>query len=153
VTVVAHEVGHYKRNHIPQRMALSVLHTGVLFLLLSVFLQVDALYEAFYVDQPAVYTGLLFFGLLYTPVDLLLSLPLNAWSRRHEFEADRFAVDTAGQPETFIGALKQLAETNLAALTPHPLTVALEYSHPPLTERIDAIRDHAGRSAPEAAPA
>jgi STE24 endopeptidase len=153
VTVVAHEVGHYKRNHIPQRMAISVLHTGVLFLLLSVFLQVDALYEAFYVDQSAVYTGLLFFGLLYTPVDLLLSLPLNAWSRRHEFEADRFAVDTAGQPETFIGALKQLAETNLAALTPHPLTVALEYSHPPLTERIDAIRDHAGRPAPEAAPA
>ena len=143
VTVVAHEVGHYKRNHIPQRMAISVLHTGVLFLLLSVFLQVEGLYAAFYVDQTAVYTGILFFGLLYTPVDLLLSLPLSAWSRRHEYEADRYAIDTAGQPETFIRALKQLAESNLANLTPHPFTVALEYSHPPLIERIQAIRDHA----------
>jgi len=143
VTVVAHEVGHYKNNHIPQRMAISILHTGVLFLLLSVFLQVEGLYAAFYVDQMAVYTGILFFGLLYTPVDLLLSLPLNAWSRRHEYEADRFAVTTTGRPDTFIGALKQLAETNLANLTPHPFKVALEYSHPPLADRIRAIRAHA----------
>ncbi len=143
VTVVAHEVGHYKKNHIPQRMAISILHTGVLFLLLSVFLQVEGLYAAFYVDQMAVYTGILFFGLLYTPADLLLSLPLNAWSRRHEYEADRFAVETTGRPDTFIGALKQLAETNLANLTPHPFKVALEYSHPPLLDRIRAIRAHA----------
>ncbi|PSQ69777.1 MAG: peptidase M48, partial [Bacteroidetes bacterium QH_1_64_81] len=90
LSVVAHEMGHYKLHHIPQRIAISVVQTGVLFLLLSVFLQVDGLFQAFYVDQPAVYTGLLFFGLLYSPVELLLSIPLNAWSRRHEFQADRF---------------------------------------------------------------
>ena len=140
LTVVAHEMGHYKLNHIPQRIAISVIQTGVLFLLLSVFLQVEGLFEAFYVDQPAVYTGLLFFGLLYSPVDLLLSLPLNAWSRHHEFQADRFAVDTTGRGETLIDGLKGLAETNLSNLTPHPLTVTLDYSHPPLIERIDAIR-------------
>jgi len=140
LTVVAHEMGHYKLNHIPQRIAISVVQTGVLFLLLSVFLQVEGLFQAVYVDQPAVYTGLLFFGLLYSPVDLLLSLPLNAWSRRHEFQADRFAVETTGRGETLINGLKGLAETNLSNLTPHPLTVALDYSHPPLRERIDAIR-------------
>ncbi len=140
VAVVAHEMGHYKLNHIPQRIAISVIQTGVLFLLLSVFLQVEGLFQAFYVDQPAVYTGLLFFGLLYSPVDLLLSLPLNAWSRHHEFQADEFAVETTDAGAPLIGGLKGLAETNLANLTPHPLTVTLDYSHPPLVDRIDAIR-------------
>lgn len=143
LTVVAHEMGHYKLYHIPQRVAISVLETGVLFLLLSIFLSVDGLFSAFYVDQPAVYTGLLFFSLLYSPVDRLLSLPLNAWSRRHEYQADAYAVGTTGQDETLIQGLKTLAETNLANLTPHPLTVALDYSHPPLTERIAAIRQSA----------
>ena len=148
LTVVAHEMGHYKLHHIPQRIAISVVHTGALFLLLSIFLQVEGLFQAFYVDQPAVYTGLIFFGLLYSPADLLLSLPLNAWSRHHEFQADRFAVDTTARGETLISGLKGLAETNLSNLTPHPLTVALDYSHPPLIERIDAIR---AAPAPEAA--
>ena len=140
LAVVAHEMGHYKLHHIPQRIGISVIQTGVLFLLLSVFLQVEGLFQAFYVDQPAVYTGLLFFGLLFSPVELLLSLPLNAWSRRHEFQADGFAVDTTGQGESLIDGLKRLAETNLSNLTPHPLTVMLEYSHPPLLERIASIR-------------
>ncbi len=140
LAVVAHEMGHYKLHHIPQRIALSVVHTGVLFLLLSVFLQVEGLFEAFYVDQPSVYTGLLFFGLLYSPVDLLLSLPLNAWSRHHEFQADRFAAETTDRPEMLVSGLKRLAETNLSNLTPHPLTVALDYSHPPLLDRIETIR-------------
>lgn len=139
LTVVAHEMGHYKLYHIPQRIAISVVHTGVLFLLLSIFLHVDGLYEAFYVDEPAVYTGLLFFGLLYSPADLLLSIPLNAWSRRHEFQADRFAVDTTDRPDTLIDGLKRLAETNLSNLTPHPLKVTLDYSHPPLLDRIESI--------------
>ena len=140
LSVVAHEMGHYKLHHIPQRIAISVVQTGVLFLLLSVFLQVEGLFHAFYVDQPAVYTGLLFFGLLYSPVDLLLSIPLNAWSRHHEFQADRFAVETSHQGEPLISGLKRLAETNLSNLTPHPLTVTLDYSHPPLLQRIDALR-------------
>lgn len=140
LSVVAHEMGHYKLHHIPQRMTISVAQTGVLFVLLSVFLQVDGLFHAFYVDQPTVYTGLVFFGLLYSPVDLLLSIPLNAWSRRHEFQSDRFAVETTGRAETLVSGLKRLAETNLSNLTPHPLTVALEYSHPPLIERIEALR-------------
>jgi len=140
LSVVAHEMGHYKLHHIPQRIAISVIQTGVLFLLLSVFLQVEGLFQAFYVDQPAVYTGLLFFGLLYSPVDLLLSIPLNAWSRHHEFQADHFALRTTGQGETLISGLKRLAETNLSNLTPHPLTVTLDYSHPPLLRRIDVLR-------------
>lgn len=153
LTVVAHEVGHYKCRHIPQRIAISVLHTGVLFLLLSLFLQVEGLYEAFYVDQMAVYTGLVFFGLLYTPVDLLLSIPFQALSRKHEFEADRFAVDTTEKPEAFVQALKKLATHNLSNLTPHPFYVRLHYSHPPLPERVTALQDHASDTTTAPAPA
>lgn len=146
LTVVAHEMGHYKLHHIPQRIVISVVHTGVLFLLLSVFLQVEGLFQAFYVDQPAVYTGLIFFGLLYSPADLLLSVPLNAWSRYHEFQADRFAVETTDRGETLIDGLKGLAETNLSNLTPHPLTVLFDYSHPPLLDRVEAIRSLGART-------
>lgn len=141
LTVVAHEIGHYKRHHIPQRIAISILHTGVLFLLLSIFLQVEGLYAAFYVDHMSVYAGLLFFGLLYTPVELLLSIPMQMLSRKHEFEADRFAVTTTGKPHIFIRALKELAGNNLSNLTPHPFYVFLNYSHPPLQDRIEAVRE------------
>ena len=153
LTIVAHEVGHYKKQHIPQRMVISVLHTGVLFLLLSFFLQVEGLYEAFYVDQMAVYTGLLFFGLLYTPVDLLLSVPMQMLSRRHEYQADRFAVRTTRRAEAFIRGLKKLAANNLANLTPHPFYVALNYSHPPLLARLKAIRTAETPEVPPADPA
>lgn len=152
LAIVAHEVGHYKEKHIPQRIGISVLHTGVLFLLLSVFLQVAGLYEAFYVDQMSTYTGLIFFGLLYTPVELLLSIPFQMLSRRHEYEADRFAIDTTDQPNAFVRALKKLATNNLANLTPHPVYVFLTYSHPPLLERIEAIRLRSGLQSVPAEP-
>ena len=147
LTVVAHEIGHYKRKHIPQRMAISVAHTGVLFLLLSIFLQVDGLYAAFFVDQMSVYTGLLFFGLLYTPAEMLISIPMQMLSRAHEFEADRFAICTTGKARAFIDALKKLAANNLANLTPHPWYVFLYYSHPPMLKRIRAIREAASTPA------
>ena len=145
VAIVAHEVGHYKKKHIPQRMAISMLHTGVMFLLLSVFLQVEGLYEAFYVTQPSVYAGLVFFGLLFSPVDLLVSIPLQHLSRRHEYEADRFATETSDRPTALVSGLKKLAANNLANLTPHPFYVRLNYSHPPLLKRIAAIREAASR--------
>jgi STE24 endopeptidase len=124
-----------------------VAHTGVLFLLLSIFLQVDGLYAAFFVDQMSVYTGLLFFGLLYTPAEMLISIPMQMLSRAHEFEADRFAIGTTGKAPAFIDALKKLAANNLANLTPHPWYVFLYYSHPPMLKRIRAIREAASTPA------
>lgn len=139
LAVVAHEVGHYKLRHVPRRIALGVVHTGLLFLLLWVFLQAEGLYQAFFVDRTAVHLGLVFFSVLYAPVDLLLSVPLNALSRRHERQADRFAAATTGRPAALADALKKLATDNLADLTPHPFLVALDYSHPPVTERVEAL--------------
>ncbi len=142
VAVLAHEVGHYKKKHILQGLIISILHTGVIFFLLSVLLGSPGLYRAFFMEQPSIYAGLLFFGLLYTPVELLLSMVLQAVSRKHEYEADRFAVETTGELQSMADALKKLSASNLSNLSPHPFYVFLNYSHPPLLQRVDAIQRH-----------
>lgn len=140
VAVVAHEIGHYKRRHVWWRMALSIGHLGAMLWILSLFLGQEGLFAAFYVSEPSVYAGLLFFGLLFTPVELALSILVNVFSRRNEFEADRFAAETTGGGEPLISALKKLSADNLSNLTPHPLAVFLDYSHPPVLQRIAALR-------------
>ena len=145
VAVVAHEVGHYKKRHVWQGMALSIAHLGAMLWILSLFLEQEGLFAAFYVTEPSVYAGLLFFGLLFTPVELVLSVLVNLFSRRNEFEADRFAAETTGSGEPLIDALKKLSADTLTNLTPHPLAVFLSYSHPPVLQRIAALRRLAAR--------
>ncbi len=140
VSILAHEIGHYKKKHILQGMILSILHMGVLFFLLSIFISHRGLFDAFYMEHRSIYAGLIFFGLLYTPIETLLSIFMQILSRRNEYEADRFAVETADQPEIMIQALKKLSRHNLSNLTPHPFYVFLNYSHPPVLERIKALR-------------
>jgi len=139
VAVLAHEIGHYKKKHILQGTIINILHTGVLFFVLSIFLNSPGLYEAFYMEQQSIYAGILFFGLLYTPLEMVISVIMNALSRRNEYEADHFAAETIQHPQHFIEALKKLHAGNLSNLTPHPFYVFLNYSHPPLLERIHAI--------------
>lgn len=147
LAVVAHEVGHYKRRHIVKGMILSVLHSGIVLWLLSRFLTDPALYEAFFVSTPSVYAGLIFFGMLYQPVEMILGILLNRQSRKHEYEADAFAVETAMDSDwsraanAMTNALKTLSLHNLSNLTPHPFYVFMNYSHPPVLERIRAIRE------------
>ncbi len=140
VAILAHEIGHYKKKHVQQGMILSIVHTGVMFFLLSVFLSHQGLYDAFYIAEPATYTGLLFFSMLYSPIEFILSLFLNMLSRKNEYEADRFAVKAVKGAETMVTALKKLAAHNLSNLSPHAIHVFLNASHPPLLERIRAIR-------------
>lgn len=143
VAVLAHEIGHYKKRHISQGMIISVLHMGVIFFLLSRFLDSPGLYQAFHMTQQSIYAGLLFFGLLYTPIEVVFSIVLQMISRRNEYEADRFAAETVDEPLTLVDALKKLAATNLSNLTPHPFYVFLNYSHPPLLRRLQAIQETA----------
>ena len=91
-------------------------------------------------EQQSIYSGLLFFGLLYTPLELLLSIGLQIVSRKNEYEADRFAAETVSEPRSLIDALKKLSSSNLSNLTPHPFYVFLNYSHPPLLQRVHAIQ-------------
>jgi STE24 endopeptidase len=140
VSVLAHEVGHYKKKHILKSMIISILHMGFMFYLLSIFLSHQGLFEAFYMDNMSVYAGLIFFGMLYTPIEMILSVVMQIFSRKNEYEADRFAAKTTENSEHMISALKKLSRDNLTNLTPHPVYVFLNYSHPPVLKRIEAIR-------------
>jgi len=140
VSVLAHEIGHYKKRHISIFMGLSVLHAGILFFLLSLFLKLPGVFEAFYIQEMSAYTGLAIFSLSFTPIHSLISIFLNWVSRIHEFEADAFSAKTANGADTMICALKKLSKDNLENLFPHPMLVWLEYSHPPMLERIEALR-------------
>jgi STE24 endopeptidase len=140
VVVVAHEIGHFKRRHVLKGTALGVLHSGVLLFLLSIFLDQPGLYRAFGIEQQPVYAGLVFFAFLYTPVGRVLSIALNALSRRYEYQADRFAARATGRPEDLATAVTKLAADHLTNLTPHPLKVMLDHSHPPLRDRLAALR-------------
>ncbi len=139
VAVLAHEIGHHKKKHILQGTIINILHAGVLFFVLSIFLDSPGLYDAFYIEQQSVYSGILFFGLLYTPLEMVLSVIMHALSRKNEYEADRFAAETIQQPQHLIEALKKLHAGNLSNLMPHSFYVFLNYSHPPLLQRIRAI--------------
>ncbi len=140
VAVLAHEIGHYKKRHILQGIVIGILQTGLMFYLLSIFLSHDGLYAAFFMTESSVYAGLLFFGMLYSPIDFVLSLFMNRLSRQNEYEADHFAAETTAHPESLVKSLKKLSAHNLSNLTPHPFYTFLNYSHPPLLDRIRAIR-------------
>ena len=144
VAVVAHEVGHYKKQHIWKATMLAVAHLGVTLWVLSLFLERDGLFAAFYLTEPSVYAGLVFFGLLFAPIELVLSVLVNVVSRKNEFEADAFAASTTGDGEPLISALKKLSADNLSNLTPHPFDVFLHHSHPTVLRRIEALREGAG---------
>ena len=139
VAVLAHEIGHYKKKHVYQNIIVSIVHTGVVFFLLSIVLGSDGLYEAFFMEKQSTYAGLLFFGLLFTPIEVILSVVMHMVSRKHEYEADRWAVETVDDPRGLVTGLKKLSSDNLSNMTPHPFYVFLNYSHPPLAQRVSAI--------------
>ena len=141
VAILAHETGHYRKKHVLKNLAISVVLSGALLFAFSFALRSPALFEAFFVKQPSVYVGLVLFALLLRPFDLLLSLVLNRVSRSHELEADRFAVETTHDRNALVNALKKLSADNLSNLSPHPLHVALSYSHPPIQQRIRTIEN------------
>ncbi len=146
VAVIAHEVGHHKRKHVLKGTVLSILHVGFLLFLLSRFVDNRGLFDAFQMEGTSIYAGIIFFSILYTPIELILSVGLNYMSRKHEYEADAFAAETIASPAPLISGLKTLSVSNLGNLTPHPLTVFLNYSHPPVLQRIAALRQFSNPS-------
>jgi len=148
ISIVAHEVGHYKKRHVTNGMLLSIAQLGLMLFIFGQLMQFQPLYSAFSVSEPSVYAGLTFCSFLYEPVSLVLQLILLSRSRSNEYEADRFAVETTGLGEALVSGLKRLAGDSLSNLSPHPSYVFVNHSHPPLRERVQAIR---GASASAAA--
>ena len=140
VAVLAHEIGHYKKKHILKGIVVSIITMGVMFFLLGQMLNNRGLFDAFGVRETSVYVSLVLLGLLVSPLNSVLSIGGNVLSRKHEFEADSYAAKVTGQPEEMVKALRQLSTDNLSNLTPHPFYVFLNYSHPPVVERIKSLQ-------------
>ena len=138
VAVLAHEIGHYKKKHFLINILLSVLITGFMLFIFSLIVNNPALSRALGMETPSFHIGLIVFGILYSPISLVIGLITNIISRKNEFAADRFAREHY-EPEILAGALKKLSVKNLSNMTPHPIYVFFHYSHPPLLERIKRL--------------
>lgn len=146
--VLAHEIGHFRCGHIKQRLVVGILQTAVIFFLLGLATDPDGkfarvLFDAFGVQQISPQVGLVLFGILLEPVSKMLGVLANAWSRRHEFEADAYAKAVTGDGTALGEALKKMTADHLSHPSPAPLRVWLDYSHPPLLQRLEALQ--AGR--------
>ncbi|NMC40628.1 MAG: M48 family metallopeptidase [Bacteroidales bacterium] len=135
VAVLAHETGHYKKKHILQSMAASVFITGLMLFLFSMVVDNPHLSKALGAETPSFHMGLIVFGILYSPVSLVIGLLGNFISRKNEFSADMFAREQQFGSH-LASALKKLSVSNLSNLIPHPAYVYFHYSHPPLLERL-----------------
>jgi STE24 endopeptidase len=144
VAVLAHEIGHYKRNHIIKGFILSIGQTGLMLFIMSRVIFNESFSLALGAENYGIHLNLLTFTLLYSPISTLLGIISNLISRRHEFQADAFASETF-QPEAMKNALKKLSVDNLSNLYPHPAYVFVNYSHPPLLMRITAIDQASAR--------
>ena len=138
VGVLAHEIGHYKKKHTLTGTILSVLQTGLMLFILSLFLDNPVLAAALGVSEPSFHIGILAFGLLYSPFSMVTGLIMNMISRKNEYAADNYA-GINYNPESLGSALKKLSVNNLSNLRPHPAYVFFNYSHPPLLRRLAAL--------------
>lgn len=141
--VVAHEIGHYKRRHIPQMLVFSALSLLAGFYLLSRLARQEWFYRAFGFGPGNLAPALLLFGLLAGTVGFWISPLVHWWSRQCEYQADAFAARTMGQTQSLIGALRKLNGKNLSNLVPHPFYSRFYYSHPTLLERERALKESA----------
>jgi len=140
VGVLAHEVGHYKKKHTVTGTILSLLQVGLMLYILSLFIGNPELSMALGADEGSFHMGVLAFGLLYSPLSLLLGLVMNSISRKNEFAADRYAGEHFN-PDPLQDALKKLSVNHLSNLKPHPAYVFFYYSHPPLLRRLKSLDD------------
>ena len=140
VAVLAHEIGHYKKKHTLSSLVFSIAQTGLTLFLFSLFLNNIDLANALGAEQPSFHLSLIAFGILYSPVSFLLGILLNVFSRKNEYQADRFAAERV-ESLHLIEALKKLSVKNLSNLEPHPLYVFFHYSHPPLLQRIEHLKE------------
>ena len=135
VAVIAHEIGHYKKNHIIFNLFFSIIQTGFMLYVLSLFIYMPVFSEALGIENHSFHIGLVTFSILFTPISEISSLIFNMFSRKFEYEADEFAKNTYNG-EYLIEALKILSKDSLSNLTPHPKYVWWHYSHPTLFQRV-----------------
>ena len=145
-SVLAHEIGHYKKRHVIKMLSVSIAGVFVAFAAIAWLARQQWFYHAFGFEYQAgfastnVVPAMLLFALLAGTITFWVSPVVHSWSRRFEYEADAFARATMGETQSLIQALRKLSEKNLSNLIPHPLYSTFYYSHPTLLEREHALR-------------
>ncbi len=140
-TVIAHELGHYKQKHILKNILFGTAASFLTFFVISVLYKVSlSWFDLQSITQigaiPLLSLWAMIIGLVHTPLG-------NILSRKYEFEADRYAVETTKKPQSFINTLNKLTEQNLGDKEPHPFVEWYFYSHPSIKNRINAIKKFA----------
>ncbi len=138
VAVLAHEIGHYKKKHVLQSLFMSVVLSGLTLFLFSLVVNSPVLSQAMGSETSSFHLGLVAFGILYSPLSLLIGLFTNYVSRKNEFAADSFVKDNY-KAALLSEALKKLSVKNLSNMMPHPAYVFFHYSHPPLLSRLENL--------------
>ena len=138
VAVLAHEVGHYKKNHIFQGLVLTIIQIGLMTYLLELCLNSSNLINSLGGEITSFHLGLIVFSMLFSPIGLLIGVFTNILSRKNEYEADKFAKQTYSGKNLEL-ALKKLSVDSLSNIYPHPFYVFVHYSHPPLIKRLEAL--------------
>jgi STE24 endopeptidase len=146
LSVLSHEIGHEKRRHVVKGLAVSLTLSLAGFCIAGLLLRWLPLFQAFGFQEASPHALLVLLAFCAGPFTFFLAPLSSLWSRRHEYEADRFAVDAMGSAEGMKSALIRLARENLSNLAPHPLYSFFHYSHPTLAERIAALDAHAARA-------
>ena len=139
ISVIAHEIGHYKKKHIIFNLLFSIIQTGIMLYILSLLIYMPVFSEALNIENHSFHIALITFSILYTPISEISGLIFNLFSRKFEYEADEYA-DKTFDGKYLIEALKVLTKDSLSNLTPHPKYVWWHYSHPTLLERINQLR-------------
>lgn len=139
VAVLAHEIGHYKHKHTLSSIILSILQTGVIFYILSLFIDNADLSKALGANTAVFELNIIAFFILFSPITTIIGLFMNIISRKNEYQADNYAAKH-GLADELISALKKLSENSLSNLTPHNLYVFVYYSHPTIYQRINAMK-------------
>ena len=142
VAVLAHEVGHYKKKHTLWALLVSILDTGLTLFILSLFIASPSLSLSLGSQIPSFHLAIIAFGILYSPVSLIIGLGSNSISRKNEYAADNYAAGF-GKADELISALKKLSKKSLSNLTPHPAYAFFHFSHPTLLQRIIALKTRA----------
>lgn len=144
IAVLGHEIGHDRLYHVHTRLVIAITYSFVMLYVMGQFLISPTIASAFFVSEPKVYLGMVFFSKVWSVIDFAVSIPMTILSRSNEFAADRYSVDADPSYAVSLGdGLKKLVKKSKANLTPHPFYAFLTYSHPPLDIRLQAIREYA----------
>lgn len=142
VAVLAHEIGHYKKKHTVKNLAMSIIQTGIILFIFSLLVDNSAMSRALGASESSFHIGIIAFALIFSPINMILGIFSSIISRKHEYQADKFAAENYNEKE-LSKALLILSANNLSNLTPHPSYVFFYYSHPPVLDRIKAMRKNA----------